>query len=311
MERIGTIDILKGFGILLMIVAHTFGPGNMLWNFIYTFHIPLFFIVTGYFYKKYPIQQLLTKNINQLLVPYIAMCFIVIILTQIRQPHNIKTDISFILNGMGPGWFLLALFLARIIFHYILLAFKYNFLVISLIISTSISIIASYCDIPTFLSFSTSLLSLFFVAVGYYIRVHSLLEYERNHPVVILTFGILCWFLTSYYGQVEMSHCIFKLSVIDFCGSIGGTFVFYRLSQILDKKQGILRNALLYAGRYSIVILFFHSLDYCVPFWHHIMPFFPSSIFLFVVLVIRLLFVYVCVICTIHSKLLRSFFCIK
>lgn len=311
MERIGTFDIIKGFGIILMIVAHTYGPGNMLWNFIYTFHIPLFFIVTGYFYKEHTIQQLLTKNIKQLLVPYIAMCFIVVILTQIRHPHNIKSDISYIFNGMGPGWFLLALFLVRISFHYILYAFKDKYLVISLLISTSISIIAYYYNMPSFLSFFPSLLSLFFVAFGYYIRVHSILEHDYRHPIIILTIGILCWLLTSYYGQVEMSQCIFKLSVIDFCGSIGGTYIIFRLSRIIDQKQGLLNKTLLYAGRYSIVILFFHSIDYCVPFWHQIEPFFPSSIFLFVVLAIRFLFVSACVFFTLHSKHLRTFFCIK
>lgn len=311
MERIGTFDILKGFGILLMIVAHTFGPGNMLWNFIYAFHIPLFFIVTGYFYKEHPIQQLLTKNIKQLLVPYIVMCFTVIILTQIRQPHPIKTDISSIFIGMGPGWFLLALFLVRIFFYYILYAFKNGYLAISFLISTSTSIISYYYSMPSFLSFFPSLLSLFFVAIGYYIRVHSLLYYNYRYPFIFLILGILCWLFTSYYGQVEMSQCVFKFSIIDFCGSLGGTYIFYKLSQLIDKKQSLFRNILLYTGRYSIVILFFHSIDYCVPLWHNIEPFFSSSLFLFVVLAIRLLVVSTCVFFSLHSNYLRTFFCIK
>ncbi len=239
------------------------------------------------------------------------MCVIVIILTQIRQSHSIKTDISSIFNGMGPGWFLLALFLVRFIFHYILYAFKKEYLAISLLISTSISIMAYYYNMPSFLSFFPALLSLFFVAIGYYIRVHSLLEYNYRYPLKFLILGILCWLFTSYYGQVEMSQCIFKYSFIDFCGSLGGTYLFFNLSQLIDKKQSLLKNILLYTGRYSIVILFFHSIDYCVPLWHKIDPLFQSAVFLFVVLAIRLLVVSTCVIITLHSNYLRNFFSIK
>ena len=48
-QRDESIDILKGFGIVFMIIAHTYGPNNYLWDAIYTFHMPLFFITTGYF----------------------------------------------------------------------------------------------------------------------------------------------------------------------------------------------------------------------------------------------------------------------
>ena len=47
-ERLAIFDILKGIGILLVIVGHTFmkeiGP------YILAFHMPLFFIVAGYFF---------------------------------------------------------------------------------------------------------------------------------------------------------------------------------------------------------------------------------------------------------------------
>ena len=66
MERIEAFDILKGIGIILMIVAHTYGPNSMIWDFIYAFHMPLFFIVTGFFYKQKPTFQLI-KTVLQIL----------------------------------------------------------------------------------------------------------------------------------------------------------------------------------------------------------------------------------------------------
>ena len=45
-----TIDALKGLGILLMIIGHSNLPFNLR-GLIFVFHMPLFFIVSGYLYK--------------------------------------------------------------------------------------------------------------------------------------------------------------------------------------------------------------------------------------------------------------------
>ena len=56
MKRDLSIDTLKGFLILLVILGHLIGslkfswPG--VWNLIYTFHIPLFVLILGYFSKR-------------------------------------------------------------------------------------------------------------------------------------------------------------------------------------------------------------------------------------------------------------------
>ena len=45
--RIGTIDIAKGVGIVLVIIGHALPSDNLLRIFVYTFHMPLFFILAG------------------------------------------------------------------------------------------------------------------------------------------------------------------------------------------------------------------------------------------------------------------------
>ena len=311
MERIESFDILKGFGIIFMIVAHTYGPNSIIWDFICAFHMPLFFIVTGFFYKQKTFSELLKKNYDQLLVPYLTLCLIVTTLTQLRQPHTIQNDIEGTLYGLGPGWFLLAMFMARLEFQFILKKFPNSYLLVSFLISTCICLIADYQEISSFLSFFPSLVSLFFVAFGYYIRIHSLLDFTMRQSYLSIIVGLTFWLITSLLGKVDMSQCIFKLSVLDFLGSLGGTMLFYKLSQLIDSKSYILRNVLAYAGKYSLVILFYHSIDYCVPIWYLIEPYLPSSIFIFVILVIRLLFVLICVIVSLRTKWLRLFFRIK
>lgn len=47
-----TFDMMKGIGIILVIIGHLAHGFGWLVPAIYTFHMPLFFILSGYFYKE-------------------------------------------------------------------------------------------------------------------------------------------------------------------------------------------------------------------------------------------------------------------
>ena len=319
MQRIESFDILKGIGIVLMIIGHLLmGQGTRLFDFIYSFHMPLFFIVAGYFYKQESLPELFKKNRDQLLSPYLVMCIIIIVLTQIQHSHDINLDLIRTIKGMGPGWFLLAMFWARIEFYCILKLLPKYYLVLSLVISTCVCIIANYHELPPSFAIFPSLIGLFFISIGYFIRTNSLLDYDKKKSPFFIILGVLLWFTIALYGKVRMSECIFKLSIIDFCGSIIGTFIAFKLSQLIERFNCKMKSILSYAGRYSLVILFFHSIDYCVSIWYYCVPFWnyidqklPHPILLFFILLVRLLFVTVCVFITLKIKLLRFFFKIK
>lgn len=60
MNRLDWIDIAKGIGIVLVVFAHTLVPqirenstgAGFLWIFIYNFHMPLFFFLSGWLFEK-------------------------------------------------------------------------------------------------------------------------------------------------------------------------------------------------------------------------------------------------------------------
>ena len=243
------------------------------------------------------------------------MCVIIIVLTQTQLSHDIKTDLRRTIKGMGPGWFLLALFWARLEFHYILKAQPKYYLVLSLAISTCVCFIAQYHELPPLFSLFPSLVGLFFISVGYYIRAKSLLDYDKKYSPLFISFAFVFWLLISSYGKVRMSECIFKLSIIDFCGGILGTFIVYELSKLIESSNCWIKTILSNAGRYSLVILFFHSIDYCVSIWYYCVPiwnyidqYLPHAILLLLILIVRLLIVIVCVYITLKMKFLRNFF---
>ena len=55
-ERVDWVDFLKFIGILVVILGHINFPLN---GFIYTWHMPLFFMISGFFIKY---KNILEKN---------------------------------------------------------------------------------------------------------------------------------------------------------------------------------------------------------------------------------------------------------
>ena len=66
-KRIEYIDLLKGFAILWIVWWHTCHP-----SFVDPYyHVPLFFVISGLFFKPYTFKIFLKKKVESLLVPFI------------------------------------------------------------------------------------------------------------------------------------------------------------------------------------------------------------------------------------------------
>lgn len=64
-ERVSYIDYIRAIGIVLMVLAHI-PLSSAFVHYVHGFHMPLFFIVSGYCYRG----RHLKKTIKKLLVPY-------------------------------------------------------------------------------------------------------------------------------------------------------------------------------------------------------------------------------------------------
>lgn len=60
-ERLDHIDACKGIGILLVILGHTNVP-SIVHTIIYSFHMPLFFIISGYLFSEAKCAAISTKE---------------------------------------------------------------------------------------------------------------------------------------------------------------------------------------------------------------------------------------------------------
>ena len=77
--RLVTLDILKGIGIILVVIGHMIGNQLNIRPWIYAFHMPMFFMIAGYCFDKhkYPdIGKLAWQRMRTLLIP--CLYFIII-----------------------------------------------------------------------------------------------------------------------------------------------------------------------------------------------------------------------------------------
>ena len=308
--RLTEFDILKGVGILLVIICHTFmkeiGP------YITAFHMPLFFMVAGYFFKYKAPKNLLTKDFRRLIVPYL---FVVITTTLLAFAKDFKAtgEIDLHLGTLyecgTPAWFLLALFGAKQIFNLLFQFCKRSYLLYAFLLSSIPCLIALSIEIDSTLAIGSSICGVFFYAVGYYVNANQILTKSEPYKAYIIVIAILLWLNTSIFGAVDMHYCIFKLWIIDFLGACAGVYLCYALCNYIDNRTVRAKNLLTTIGYYSFVIYSFHAIEYVFPDWHQIASFSDGSALRpFVILIYRLLLAAVFVLISINCRFLKNIF---
>lgn len=69
-SRLTALDSLRGFGILLVVLGHTsWSAGLVSW--IFSFHMPLFFIISGMLFHERQFLDSFKKKAARLLIPYL------------------------------------------------------------------------------------------------------------------------------------------------------------------------------------------------------------------------------------------------
>lgn len=100
-KRIDEIDIIKALGIICMVAGHAGAPFT---KFIYLFHMAIFFIASGFFYKEQSSDSIknvfnsILKKLKQLWIPYFVWNTIFVLLNNVFIKINVYTDNPDILN---------------------------------------------------------------------------------------------------------------------------------------------------------------------------------------------------------------------
>lgn len=72
-QRLEWVDMAKGYGILAIIVSHVF-TGHSISQWLFTFHVPLFFFLSGFLFRnEKPFRSFLAGKVRRMLIPYFAL----------------------------------------------------------------------------------------------------------------------------------------------------------------------------------------------------------------------------------------------
>lgn len=130
-NRIGYIDIARGIAIICIILGHL-GNANIN-RVVFTFHVPIFFLITGYFTNdNQTMVEFVKRKFRTLIIPYMITCGMIIALAAIfafpsEGLGGVKTAIyewgyaslygagdsytePFYIKAIGALWFLWATF---------------------------------------------------------------------------------------------------------------------------------------------------------------------------------------------------------
>lgn len=141
-DRIKYLDVAKFIGIFCIYLGHFGDSSGNAYNFVFTFHVPLFFFLSGCaenLSSNIPWYKYIWKNIKNILIPCYLFAIISIIIQSIYLNTHTLIVPNFIdlLNGCirnhffaGSLWFLTCLFVLRIAFYFLRKLLKFKFLIL-------------------------------------------------------------------------------------------------------------------------------------------------------------------------------------
>lgn len=133
-QRLDWVDVARGIGIIAVVVGHVWTRGPLR-DAMYSFHMPLFFLLSGMLSRPHPVGAFARRQCVSQMRPYAIFLALLILVDQIVEParghmpifHQWPQDLLPILLGgywlRGPYtifWFVPCLLVARILFNLVL-----------------------------------------------------------------------------------------------------------------------------------------------------------------------------------------------
>lgn len=261
-------DVMKGIGITLMIIGHCPLPWYFS-NTIFTFHMPLFFMLSGYLYKERALKDIVKRNAKKVLIPYfiigiIVWGFLLVSKGDYKWGYTLLTSNGSwpiyhqTKCGVGPLWFLMCYFVAMIYFHYFLKIKNEPLRISTLIVLFALAML--YRKHFNLLPFDmlNAIPAIAFMYMGYAIKDHSVNKVFFSKPAQIagLTVVLLC----IYRGGVSMASMIYKLWYLQFFAALYSCYFLYKY--FTSSKWHLYTQIFSFIGRNSLTLLCVHSIDY-------------------------------------------------
>lgn len=273
-ERDITWDIVRGIGILLVLVGHS-GCPIILKNFIYLFHMGLFLFVSGLFITppstiNITVFKFIRSKIKRLWIPFIMWGFSFVLLHNLlfhigwnKDYYSISLIFKKIIGviffkeiepQLVPIWFLKSLFFS-IIGSYLICLIKYK--AVRWCIVLLLYLFGWLCATTghhLFFSIERECIVTSVIFLGY--------SFKKN-TVVLKKYWIPCLLVLLVF--LSFVHIDLAISKVGFCGAVPlstfcGVSIIYVLSLKMKKKMPQMARAFSWLGRNSLDIMIVHYL---------------------------------------------------
>ena len=273
------IDVMKGIGICLVVTGHIWGPAH---NYIFWFHMPLFFFISGYLYKpdKSSINYF-KKKARHLLVPYISFLILLSLPDYIKyfshffQQPSVELFWNIILitgkKVYGGGaltawfaifWFVTCLFFTQQLYNeiYTRIGQRKFILLTVILLAYVIAIFNSYFFRDLIFPWGINIVA---ISITFYYLGHTTSQYAFNKwmmfipsVIVVLVAVILQYreILNLRFGMKAVNYGVPLISVIL---AVSCIFIVQELSKTVCSVE-ILKNIFSKLGVASMVIMYMH-----------------------------------------------------
>ena len=267
------IDVLKGIGIILVVLGHLDTGGQLSRQIIFSFHMPLFFFLSGVVTKTKvaDTKSYILKILKSTYLPYaVFVIFDVFLKYFLHHIHDILKLLKITLSclcGVGfycvnsPIWFLFSIFICKIVFC---LIGKIKPLLIASFVASGAFVFA-YCifdwsklaEMPIFWTVP----GWFFFVLGYYLKNYILNfeEYSKKLGAILgFVFSLILYcLLIKHSSYVSMKSLEIDNPYLYFINALLGIYIItFAFNYIMKLKP--IASVLCYYGKNSIYVLVYH-----------------------------------------------------
>lgn len=260
-DRIHWIDVLKGIGIFLVIMGHTFKE-NSVFYWVYSFHMPLFFLISGYLIEpKSEIRkrrEFFLKKCKSLLLPFFVFRVLLVTYWIVVESHFRELD-------LGPIWFLIVLFFDEVLLIPILTKYRKLWQSLLCMVICGVTFFClSKIDYSLYWQFSD-----FFVWIlrilnagiwfsgGFFL--HKLVRPIPEKSIFIYPSILICMFLSLSLFRLNPDASMFCCLIGDWVLYIILGFAGIGMSFLISKYIVKQNKYIEWIGKYTIVILAIHE----------------------------------------------------
>lgn len=267
-----SIDVAKGIGILLVVIGHT-DARPWVGNLIYQFHMPFFFILSGYLFRPTTMRDFLQRKTVRYLLPY----FSYLVLFALAAPKPAMETIlgaqgaqhpvrSLLIGGVHletyatPFWFPTALYITALLATGVALVKRRHFASGAAIVCLLGALINQrHHTIAWPFAANVALMGYVFFFCGQWLREHLDSKPLLWWAGVLTAASAGAILFTDLPFSFDMKHAYYGIFPISLVMALSMSVMLLALSQVAYARAPVLAHALIYVGQASMTIMYLHQ----------------------------------------------------